>query len=253
MVAMTRETYTPGHGPHAVAFMARRSLATHGAFFLPHLRPGLTVLDCGCGPGTITVGLAEMVAPGKVVGIDASTGQVEAAAARASAAGLANVTFQVANCYHLPFAEGTFDLAFSHALLEHLGDPVAMLREVLRVLKPGGVAGVCSPDWGGFLLAPPAEALQAAIEEYKTIQRRNGGDVEVGRKLGLHLAGAGLRDVRVSARYECYPSLDFIGGFLASQLDGEGRGEAAAVVRRWVGSEGGMFAQAWVSATGRKP
>lgn len=253
VIGMTRETYTPGHGPQAVAFMAQRSLATHGAFFRPHLRPGLVVLDCGCGPGTITVGLAEAVAPGKVVGVDASAGQVEAAVALASAAGLANATFQVANCYHLPFAEGTFDLAFSHALLEHLADPVAMLREVLRVLKPGGVIGVCSPDWGGFLLAPPSEPLHAAIEEYKNIQRRNGGDVEVGRKLGLHLGAAGFGDLRLAARYECYASPGFIGEFLASQLDREGRGEAAEVVRRWAGSEGGMFAQAWVSATGRRP
>jgi ubiquinone/menaquinone biosynthesis C-methylase UbiE len=50
--------------------MVRRTVETNASFVPPHLRPGLSVLDCGCGPGSITVGLAGRVAPGQVVGID---------------------------------------------------------------------------------------------------------------------------------------------------------------------------------------
>src|SRR5262245_31022205 len=219
MVGMNAETYTPGHSQSATDFMARRSLASHGEFFLAHLTPGVSVLDCGCGPGTITGGIADRVAPGWVTGIDFAASQVERATANAASANVRNISFRVADCYCLPFDDDTFDRVFSHALMEHLSDPVRALREFRRVLKPGGVIGVCSPDWGGFLLAPPSPGSSAAVEAYKALQARNGGDVGVGRKLGVHLASAGFRAVRLSARYECYPSLGLIGEYLATQLE----------------------------------
>jgi ubiquinone/menaquinone biosynthesis C-methylase UbiE len=65
-----REQYTMGYGPAATAIMAMRTAESHAAFFLPYLKPGLSLLDCGCGPGTITAGFAELVAPGEVVGTE---------------------------------------------------------------------------------------------------------------------------------------------------------------------------------------
>jgi SAM-dependent methyltransferase len=252
MVGMTAETYTPGHSQGATDFMAWRSLASHGEFFLAHLTPGVSVLDCGCGPGTITLGIADRAAPGWVTGIDFALSQVERASASAARAQVRNISFQVADCYCLPFGDDTFDRVFSHALLEHLSDPVRALRELHRVLKPGGVIGVCSPDWGGFLLAPPSPGVSEAVETYKALQCRNGGDIEVGRKLGAHLASAGFRAVHLSARYECYPSLELIGEYLASQLERGGETELAGALRNWICSESGLFAQAWVAATGQK-
>ncbi len=249
---MIAASYTPGHGQNATDFMAARSLWSHGEFFLPFLTPGVSVLDCGCGPGTITLGIAGRVAPAPVTGVDFAASQIERAAANAAGAGVHNVSFQAADCHALPFEEGTFDRVFSHALLEHLPEPVRALREFHRVLAPGGVVGVCSPDWGGFLLAPASRALSDAVAAYKGLQSRNGGDVEAGRKLGLHLAEAGFGEVRMAARFECYASLSFIGEYLALQLEREGDRESAEVFRAWSRREGGLFAQAWVSATGRK-
>jgi SAM-dependent methyltransferase len=251
-VKMDVGSYTPGHGTNAADFMGRRSFLSHGAFFRPYLAPGLSVLDCGCGPGTITLGIAEVVAPGRVVGIDFGASQVERATASAASAGVTNVSFQTADCHALPFADAAFDRVFSHALLEHLPDPVRALREFHRVLVPEGVVGVCSPDWGGFILAPPSEALSRAVEAYTNLQARNGGDPGAGRKLGAHLAAAGFEDVSMAARFECYPSLEVIGEYLALQLERAGDVRSAGVFRDWSRGAGGMFAQAWVSATGRK-
>src|SRR5262245_909627 len=104
--------------------MLRRTVEANASFVLPHLRPGLTVLDCGCGPGSITLGLAERVAPAQVVGIDVADQQVAAARALATEREVRNVRFERASIYDLPFAGGTFDLAFAHTVLEHLGDPL---------------------------------------------------------------------------------------------------------------------------------
>ena len=99
----------------------------------------------------------------------------------------------------------------------------------------------------------PSPSLSHAIEAYASLQSRNGGDPLVGRKLGEHLASVGFGDVRLSARFECYPALEFIGEYVAVQLEYHGDESSAAAIRAWSKCERGMFAQAWVAATARKP
>jgi hypothetical protein len=94
--------------------------------------------------------------------------------------------------------------------------------------------------------------LARAVEAYTSLQTRNGGDVHVGRKLGDYLAASGFAAVQMSARYECYPSLEIIGEYLALQLEQQGDASSASTLRAWSRSEGGMFAQAWVSAIAHK-
>ncbi len=183
------------------------------------------------------------------MGVDFGASQIERATRTALSVGVTNVTFQTADCYALPFADNSFDRVFSHALMEHLWDPVRALAECRRVLQPNGIIGVCSPDWGGFMLSPTSIELSRAIAAYTSLQAKNGGNVGVGRQLGTLLANAGFKKVQMSARYECYPSLSFIGEYLALQLDRANDFELAGVLRNWSQSEGGMFAQAWVSAT----
>ncbi len=69
------EAYTLGYSAGVTRVLQGRTLATCAGFFLPYLRPGMTVLDCGCGPGSLTLEIAERVAPGQVVGIDVDPGQ----------------------------------------------------------------------------------------------------------------------------------------------------------------------------------
>ncbi|HEX3731247.1 MAG TPA: methyltransferase domain-containing protein, partial [Opitutaceae bacterium] len=230
---MAKEAYTPGHASNATDFMAQRSLESHGGFFAGYLEQGLTVLDCGCGPGSITLGIARKVAPGRVIGIDFGPSQIERANRAAQEAGLANVQFVPASCYALSFPDGTFDRVFSHALVEHLAEPAKAFSEFHRVLKPGGYVGVCSPDWDGFILAPPSPDLAAAITAYRNLQGANGGDVAAGKKFGGYLAGTGFTSIQMHARYECYPDRAFIGEYLALQLQQQGQPLHAEVLRRW--------------------
>ncbi len=171
----------------------------------------------------------------------------------AKARGIHNADFQQADCYSLPFEDARFDRVFSNALMEHLTDPVRAMREMLRVLKPGGVIGVSSPDWAGFVLAPPSDALTSAVAAYTTLQTRNGGDVNVGRKLGSRLTAAGFDNVQMSARYEVYSSRPLIGDYLALQLERAGDSTSAATFREWSQQPGGMFAQCWVSCLAQAP
>jgi ubiquinone/menaquinone biosynthesis C-methylase UbiE len=99
----------------------------------------------------------------KPIGIDSAESQIAVAQNRSTA----NLTFEVGSVYELPFADNSFDLVLSHALFEHLANPVRAIQELLRVLRPGGIAGLCSPDWGGFILSPliPGLKTQSAVIE----------------------------------------------------------------------------------------
>lgn len=249
---MTSEIYTPGYTDNATNFMATRSLESHGRFFIPFLTANHTVLDLGCGPGTMSVDIARLVEPGNVTGIDFNESQVAQARKYAGDAGVSNLDFQIGSCYELPFAHQSFDRIFCHALMEHLADPLGALREAFRVLKPDGLIGLCSPDVDGWLLSPPSSELESAVRAYADLQQANGGNLRIGKNLGGLLQSAGFTAIRLAARYECYPSLEFIGEYLALQFEQKGIGRHASTLREWAKDSNGMFAQAWVSAIAHK-
>ena len=250
---MTNVQYTLGWDETAMRFLTRRTLDSHGAFFVPYLAAGMQVLDCACGPGSITQGIARAVAPGAVTGIDMSASQIAMATARAQGEGIGNVIFREASIYELPFPDATFDAVFSHALLEHLGEPVRAAKECLRVLKPGGVIGVATPDWEAFIVAPETPELVAAVRKYREIQDGNGGDTRTGRKLGTILREAGFAVPRMQARFENYDPSRIIGEVISFQLQRDGYERLAQVVREWQTDPEGLWAQAWVSCVARKP
>ncbi|ARF69243.1 hypothetical protein B7C51_17605 [Paenibacillus larvae subsp. pulvifaciens] len=132
-----REHYSPGYGTELIRSYQRRSVTKEASFLISHLKPGMSLLDCGCGPGTITAGLANLIAPGQVTGIDKEAGQIDRAYAYARDQDVINVCFQEADIYQLPFADESFDVVFMHALLQHLQNPLKALKEANRVLKPG--------------------------------------------------------------------------------------------------------------------
>lgn len=244
---MKEERYTPGHSDVSRNFMAQRRAEAHAAFVLPYLRPDMRVLDCGCGPGSISAGLAARVPMGSVTGIDGSREQIVEAGERCSAE---NLTFHASSVYELPFEDARFDLVFAHALFEHLAAPLRALREMRRVLKPGGLIGLCSPDFGGFVIAPETEALRAAFTHYRQKQDSNGGDTLAGRRLVDWLAQTGFAPLETRGRVENYPDPRLIGEYLAHQLDDEAPQHAAAF-REWMIQPGPCFAQMWISCVAR--
>lgn len=174
-------------GFHGDAFL-RRSAERNAAFLLPRLAPGQRVVDIGCGPGAITVGLADRVVPGEVIGIDSDADFIADATQRWSRP---NLLFEQADGAALPLDTGACDIAFLHAVLQHVESPTAVLSEVRRVVRGGGVVGIADADLDGFLIHPQTEELTAAL----ALDRRTRRNPEIGRQLRELLLDAGFGDV----------------------------------------------------------
>jgi len=202
---LTREKYIHGHAPATVRHHGRRTAEEAAAFFLSELHAGMRLLDVGCGPGSITRGLAERVAPGEVIGVDISTEILTAARQDAAARGLTNLQYQQADVYSLPFPNASFDAVFAHQVLQHLREPCAALREMLRVVRPGGLIGVRDVDWGTAAYWPADPWIDRFIQVHLETWSRNGGDPRMGRRLrGLLNDTGGVTDLQVTASVWCY-------------------------------------------------
>ncbi len=190
--------YSQRDNPAIEAWFATRTASREAVFFLPYLHPGMHVLDVGCGPGSITLGLAEVVAPGEVVGIDLQPTQIEQARARAVERGVENVRFEVAEAYRLPFPAHSFDAAFAHGVLMHLREPVRALVEIRRALRPSGIVGVRDQDFGGDLFTPVTPLLEQWRALLLRARQHHGRDSFLGRHHRRLLLEAGF--VRAEAR-----------------------------------------------------
>jgi SAM-dependent methyltransferase len=186
--------YTHGHIGPVVANHATRTAANSAAFLLPHLEPSMRLLDVGCGPGSITIDLASHVA--EVVGVDAAPVAIEAA--RRSAGGRENVTFQIADTYQLPFPDDSFDVVCAHQVLQHLGDPVGALSEMRRVLRAGGRVAVRDADYGTMVHSPHDDRIDRWLALYHELTRHHGAEADAGRYLSGWVAAAGFTDAMTS-------------------------------------------------------
>ena len=186
----------------------RRTATAQASFFLPYLKPGMKVLDCGCGPGSITLGLAAFVQGGSVIGIDIDEERIAQAEALVSTTGSRNVTFEKCDIYSLPFPDNHFDAAYEHAVLEHLDDPRTAVDEISRVLKPGGIFGASDRIIGASIFAPEYPDDAALLHEHLDMVRRyrqsTGSDLNFGMRLFALLQEAGFQDVSASVSEEVY-------------------------------------------------
>lgn len=121
------DVYTHGHHESVLRSHRWRTAENSAKYLLPHLRPGLSLLDVGCGPGTLTADLARRVAPGPVVGVDAAAEAVAEARALGAEAGQDNLSFRVGDFRDVGLSPASFDVVHAHQVLQHLRDPVGAL------------------------------------------------------------------------------------------------------------------------------
>ena len=267
----TAPTYTMGYGPEFRKMLERRNAADCARHLLPHLEPGMSLLDLGCGPGTISVGLADAVAPGRLLGIDMEPTQIEMANAAAKAGGHGNAEFRTGDATDLPFDDATFDAAYCHALLNHAPDTQAVLAEVKRVLKPGGLFAAREVIGDSSLFEPPSDMGDSGWATFLKMLAANGGHPQMGRQLKGAFVAAGFADVRAGASFESYDTADDIdflhglitGWYFAPKTKGAAIEHGLASEAQfdtwqrslddWVNEPGTFAAFAWGEAIGRKP
>src|SRR6516225_8628807 len=227
------EVYTQRDCPAFEAFMAARTASQEAAFFLPHLRSGMRVLDAGCGPGSITLGLAQVVYPGEVIGVDLQTAQVEDARELAAERGIGNARFETADLYGLPFPDRAFDAVFSHGVVMHLREPLRAIAEMRRVLKQGGFVGLRDPYVAAGFVSPATPLIERFGALLIRVREHNGSHPLIGAQYRGLLREAGFARSEATASVEYAGSLEATRRFAAwrkAQLGGLAR---TALAQRW--------------------
>ena len=192
--------YTHGHHESVLRAHRWRTAQNSAGYLLPRLKPGMSILDVGCGPGTITVDFAELVAPGRVVGMDAAPDVISQASALGSRA-----EFVVGDAYALPFVDREFDVVHAHQVLQHLARPVDALREWRRV---AGLVAVREVDYAGIVIHPLSEGLRAWADLYQRVHRSSVGEPDAGRRLKQWAREAGFDDVSAGASLWVFESAE---------------------------------------------
>ena len=266
----TKEQYTLGYSSQTIQWLQRRTAAREAGFLLPHLSAGMRLLDCGCGPGSITAGLAEVVAPGQVVGVDIEPSQYESVWSQAAKRPEISLHFAVADVYSLPFVDNFFDAAFLHNVLSHLQRPLEVLKGIYRLLSPGGVIGISHPDFSGQLISPSDPLLDRGHELYWRLVEHNGGNPAIGKHQRALLHEAGYVRVEAVAKYSTVGTQDRVrmrgesggrlsdGSNIAQQMIDLGwtdRSELNRIIaawQKWSEHPGAFMANATVTAVGWK-
>ncbi|GAA5843424.1 hypothetical protein JCM11251_002474 [Rhodosporidiobolus azoricus] len=212
--------YPSGHHASVLASHRQRTAENSAPLLLPLLRPTDSLLDIGCGPGSITITFAPYVT--RVIGVEhPSAGEdvLKSAEEDARVSGVADkVSFQQADALALPFEDKSFDVVYCHQVLQHVPDPVKVLQEMRRVSKR--LVAAREADRGSFVLHPHDEEgrLKKFDELWTKVARAGGGEPDAARRLKSWALSAGFSpsDVEVQTGSTC-PDVKEWGEMLAER------------------------------------
>ena len=263
--------YTMGFSEEMLESLRRFTAETHAGHLLPHLRPGLRVLDFGCGPGTISVGLAKAVHPGEFHGVDMEESQIDQAREIARFRRQDKAVFHVGDVTALEFEDGFFDVAHCHNLLMHVPDTHAVLTEVKRVLKPGGLIACREMICESSFTQPDFGVIGKSWDMFQDLLQADDGHPQMGRELKGQILAAGFENVRSANSFDIYSApadVAFIHSFakqwfLAPEIveaaikygaaTPELCAEMGAAYDRWKDHPGAMCALAFGEAIANRP
>jgi SAM-dependent methyltransferase len=203
-VVASDAVYTHGHHESVLRSHRWRTAENSAAYLLPELRPGMSLLDVGCGPGTITADLARRIAPGRVTAVEVAAEALALAQAEAGRREVDNIDFVVADVRALDFPDDAFDVVHAHQVLQHVGDPVRSLREMRRVCRPGGIVAARDSDYAAFAWFPLMPELDDWLALYRRLARDNGGEPDAGRRLTSWARAAGFGEAAASSSTWCF-------------------------------------------------
>lgn len=197
--------YTHGHHESVLRSHRWRTAKNSAGYLLPHLEPGMHLLDVGCGPGTITMDLAELLgATGRVTALERTTDALDLARVEAARRGTANVDFVVGDVTALDLPADSYDVVHAHQVLQHVDEPVRALGEMRRVCRPGGVVAVRDSDYTAFAWHPQLPELDRWLEVYLQVTRSNDAEPNAGRRLLSWARAAGFTDVTAGSSTWCF-------------------------------------------------
>lgn len=191
-----RSRYTHGYSHGVMQSHTWRTAENSAAYLLPHLAPGTTLLDVGCGPGTITLDLAARLGAGRVTGIDPEESVIARARGAAAKTDI-DVHFAVANLFDWPRPDGGYGIVHAHQVLQHLPDPIAALAAMGALAAEDGIVAVRDADYGAMFWHPDVPELRHWQELYREVARGNGGEPDAARHLKAWAAAAGFAEITV--------------------------------------------------------
>lgn len=194
------ETYGPGYDATFISSLSHRTVDNSAAYLMSYIRPDMTILDVGCGPGSITLGFAKLVPNGKVIGLDADPRILDMARTRtgSQAEVISNAEFAEGDALALPFPDDTFDICHSHQLLQHVADQIQVLREMRRVTKPGGLVACREGDRSSTGIGPVSEMMRKHMESINRVTADLGGEPWVREHMQVWACRAGFEADRVT-------------------------------------------------------